>query len=676
MLTAHPSSTFLLTKAESSSTDPAPHRARHSRVDLIYNSSPKRVPWPEIVLACYDDGDVVAYYTEQIAKRIFSSRGTTDMSHTSAPKQFFHENVGRSAWGLSIHQKSRLIAVSSNRHEVVVFALALTQDTPSRRGSWSRATQLDIQTRTRNWRIVIRLPPKAENMPNVCFVNDSQGNAQRICAVDIRGTAWLADIWQGNRGPIALQPLCSDLLRSEEFFPGPSRGWGIFALDEEDFLKVKTTEELFGVPTNRLEFVPASNGCSQPLVNVRNALTSIPDNPHSRLRPSNQPGQPPPFPWDQGILQPGFAMQEPVDLLGSDGSDDAGEGELEDTEEESEDEGEEEDDSEDDSELDSEEDAIVTTTEWNTLSYFQVQAQVQGQGQGQGQAHVQTHAQKQAQGQNIGEPAASHPDNLYAWDATLKQEDSNKEHRNERRYTREAAHGDAATPYKLDMTYFPHNNKVYPTPRNAHEMMAFLARRCEHNQHSLVPETQLANLGRKLLLLRTYEKDIELRSFSPFPSRTSPSEIGVICPDALKFGRFRDPGLHLHFHATSRLNMIALAPELSLMAIGSPTGRVVLLTLTRKAVSTDREERSWEHGFRVEWVLPTGSDEMEHRKTLRPMHGMALGPVQAGDDIGGKVGGGGPAMPRRYRLMLHYRNHDIFSYELTREEQTGKLCIF
>ena len=122
--------------------------------------------------------------------------------------------------------------------------------------------------------------------------------------------------------------------------------------------------------------------------------------------------------------------------------------------------------------------------------------------------------------------------------------------------------------------------------------------------------------------------------------------------------------------------MIALAPELSLMAVGSPTGRVVLLTLTRKAAPAERDEGTWEHGFRVEWVLPTGSDEDEHRKTLRPMHGMALGPVQMGDGIGGKVGGGGPAMPRRYRLMLHYRSHDILSYELTREEETGKLCIF
>jgi hypothetical protein len=46
MLTTYPSFTSLLIKAEYSSTDPALLRARHSRANPTYNSSPKRVPWP------------------------------------------------------------------------------------------------------------------------------------------------------------------------------------------------------------------------------------------------------------------------------------------------------------------------------------------------------------------------------------------------------------------------------------------------------------------------------------------------------------------------------------------------------------------------------------------------------------------------------------------------------
>ncbi|KAF9770611.1 hypothetical protein IL306_011824 [Fusarium sp. DS 682] len=428
----------------------------------------------------------------------------------------------------------------------------------------------------------------------------------------------------------------------------PSRGWGIFALDERDFLKVKTTEELFGVPTNQLEVIPAGNGCQQPLVNVRNAITSIPDNPHNTLRPLNQPGPMIPLAWELNMPQLGFPVQA-EDLVGSDESD-VGEEEFEDTEDET-DEGH---DDDGDWEVDSEEDAITAGTDWTSF-YFQ--------------------AHEMAQSLSTYKPPSGPPDNLHAWDATFKQQDSERQGENKKDVEKAVSRG-ATTTNKLDMMYFPHSNTVFPTPRKAEMMMAYWRRPPEYNRHPQLPEAYLADLGKRLFLLRTYEKDIELRSFSPIPSRALPTEFGVICSDALKFGRFRDPGLRRHFHATSRLNMIALAPELSLMAIGSPTGRVVLLTLTRKAVPAERDEGTWEHGFRVEWVLPTGSDEMEHRKTLRPMHGMAMGPVQVGDEAGGRVGGVGPAMPRRYRLMLHYRNHDILSYELTREEQSGKLCIF
>ncbi|CAF3551560.1 hypothetical protein SNK03_000623 [Fusarium graminearum] len=622
-----------------------PHTVNHMTIGFLGDE--------EIVLACYDDGDVVAYYTKDLAKRIFTCRGTTDALHKTqtAPKQFFHENVGISAWGLAVHQKSRLIAVSSNRHEVVVFALALTQNPPNRRTSVPRTTQPTIQTRTRNWRIVIRLPPTADNIPNVCFIDDRHGNAQRVGAVDVKGNAWLAEIWQGNIGPIELRPISETLIRSEEFYPAPSRGWGIFALDEGDFLKVKTTEELFGLPSDQLEIVPAGNG--QPLVNIRNALSKIPDNPQLIPPPlTGMPAMHGPAIWEPGLFQPWFAMPDGTGLLGSDGSDVAGEDEFEDTEE-----SDEEGDTDEDSEVDTEAATVTVTPHsyWNAIN------------------HVQAHGHEHGNDKSV----ASLPDNLYAWDARLKQEDF-KRRQCAKEDKDEAASGGIANPHKLDMTYFPHSNTVQPTPRNTFHMMTFLGniKSTEHNRHPLTPQTHLADLGKKLFLLRTYEKDIELRSFATSPSENSPSEIGVICPDVLTFGRFRNVGLRGHFHATSRLNMIALAPELSLMAIGSPTGRVAIITLTRKAFPTEHHEVAWEHGFRVEWVLPTGSDEAKHRKTLRPMHGMALGPVQTGDNVGGKVGGGGPAMPRRYRLMLHYRNHDILSYELTREEQTGKLCIF
>lgn len=79
----------------------------------------------EILLMAYDDGDVISYYTKQIEDTVGDSQ-TPVQKHYLSP--FFHENVGRSAWGLAIHQKSRLIAVGSNAHAATVFAPALVRE--------------------------------------------------------------------------------------------------------------------------------------------------------------------------------------------------------------------------------------------------------------------------------------------------------------------------------------------------------------------------------------------------------------------------------------------------------------------------------------------------------------------------------------------------------------------
>lgn len=60
---------------------------------------------------------------------------------------FFCENVGISAWGLAVHSASRLIAVSSNHHEITVFAFGLNPsaetvyeaESPSNPGSTPQA---------------------------------------------------------------------------------------------------------------------------------------------------------------------------------------------------------------------------------------------------------------------------------------------------------------------------------------------------------------------------------------------------------------------------------------------------------------------------------------------------------------------------------------------------------
>lgn len=198
----------------------------------------------EAVVACFDDGDVVAYLTSDIAKCIANrpsavacaapplQSGIRSVPRNASPRPFLHENVGKSAWGLALHKKSRLIAVSSNRREVTVFALGLA---PSRNRGQEPETceychgdcehvESHVRQRDHNWRIVVTLGGLANNIPNLCFIDDDEGSAELICAVDIKGAIWLANIWKPFGAATRIERCdCPQLRRSSSPWPVTSR---------------------------------------------------------------------------------------------------------------------------------------------------------------------------------------------------------------------------------------------------------------------------------------------------------------------------------------------------------------------------------------------------------------------------------------------------------------------
>ena len=197
----------------------------------------------EILLHCCDNGDVVAYYTKDIANVVFKKTSTPKRSKLPLDKRgqpepqrkstkiqpFFSANVLQTAWGLAIHQKSRLIAVSSNRAEVTVFAFALAPaDSPKKHREQDLKEPKDnveqwVRQRRRNWTIVLELPKNADNVPNICFLESEEGWAEKVAAIDINGAAWVADIWTPHQ-PVILIPPCRDPdFISQEFYPDRSR---------------------------------------------------------------------------------------------------------------------------------------------------------------------------------------------------------------------------------------------------------------------------------------------------------------------------------------------------------------------------------------------------------------------------------------------------------------------
>lgn len=103
-----------------------------------------------------------------------------------------------------------------------------------------------------------------------------------------------------------------------------------------------------------------------------------------------------------------------------------------------------------------------------------------------------------------------------------------------------------------------------------------------------------------------------------------------------------------------RLIFPILIAELSLVIVGSQIGRVILISLTRP------EDTFSHHGpvtmFRVDHFLPTYTHEIQGLRPSVPLMGIAVSPLQ-----------GQQKERKRWRLIMHYYDHSILSYELSRD---------
>lgn len=164
-------------------------------------------------------------------------------------------------------------------------------------------------------------------------------------------------------------------------------------------------------------------------------------------------------------------------------------------------------------------------------------------------------------------------------------------------------------------------------------------------------------------LLQTDQKDIHLfrdisfdTDLKELPPASSQSQ--VLCQQALN--QAMPPGFD-SLTQIERLNMIAQIPELGVVVIGNQVGRVGILTMTRW-------EAQKQSGYKIEAILPFHSEEEKGMRPIKPLMGMAVGPIQGQErplpQASPKVGKQEPA--RRFRLMMIYCDHTILSYEISR----------
>ena len=148
-----------------------------------------------------------------------------------------------------------------------------------------------------------------------------------------------------------------------------------------------------------------------------------------------------------------------------------------------------------------------------------------------------------------------------------------------------------------------------------------------------------------LLLLRTYTQDIEL---------VQPLKFDAL-PTLLIGPKLSQPS-----HFIRRFNLVCPIPELNIVLVGSQCGNVVAITLTQLLDPNGLRDPFFT--FRQETVLPLPEHLEKHKHGLDsmcPLLGLAVSPVQGSINHPDRELAG-----RRWRVIMHYYDHSIITYEL------------
>ena len=263
----------------------------------------------EIVAVACDDGDVVALTTRSIQNAIEHQRRgqESDVQLSTDIRTVLLRNVGKSAWGLAIHKVARLIAVSSNTHNISVFAFALCRE-PSPESSrelgdgkllpfanlgpgleeWMQSstfTHTSTSRSTRNLEIILK--GHTSNIPSISFCNtDADPDGRYLVSTEIGGSTLVWNIWQKKvlahmrscQRPSASRKLirscCSGcLLTILEF------NWSVTCLDPYSCRLSGSISETFGCPD--------VSGCSAPDYFMGTPSLIFDNSPSAKLVPDS-----------------------------------------------------------------------------------------------------------------------------------------------------------------------------------------------------------------------------------------------------------------------------------------------------------------------------------------------------------------------------------------------------
>lgn len=641
----------------------------------------------EVIATVRDDGDVEAILVRHLVQAI-RRRAEPDNTIGAVAdeiKPIFQSNVGISAWGLAIHSEARIIATSSNAHEVRVFKFGLLHDDvrndddddePSDHGEEevSESDSTDAASHRHDRRqmdVTQRVLNGDANIPYISFCNTGDDPEGRwLLTTDISGYCRVMDLHGLSGVDVTTQQF-----RFGRSWPGSvsgfdrlNAGWAIMFLDLRSFQPEPEFQAAVGLPEDGT--LPSSRDNNH-LWDLSDTVETVAENSpafvmnNSRRRRSR--GQPRSSPGDRNqaqrslseALQPGGELQSPDEDVATPARDipsEAGPDTV--SSENVNDNNEHDDDDDDDDEgggvpLESEEDEDV--------------------------AMIDTGLDPA-----VEEIVLDVLDDLDGTATDSPDPESDEEH------------------FYSDHPIALIGDGDDPDDEGTEDSISFNAmyggKRLFGNQPYFLHQTPLCD-GLPCPILHASVKNVYL--LQPSPPTPSPSSTHRTSSQPEPANPFVPPLVGLanplrqsiqhqfgYLNMYDRLNMHAYIPTLGVLILASQKGRALVLSLTKlpKGSSTtsypssemrDQQRRKTVYALRVECILPFERQEKEGARPFAPLHGIAAAPVQGAGGGGGggeaesRLGGLGPQGGRRWRVMLMFQDHSVLSYELRRQSGAG-----
>lgn len=218
---------------------------------------------------------------------------------------------------------------------------------------------------------------------------------------------------------------------------------------------------------------------------------------------------------------------------------------------------------------------------------------------------------------------------------------------------------------RMGMVYIPHKGMTYREPASDRAWLNWLKRRRESSRAEKEQDhDEIAALGEHTSFFVSDDMDVRLLT-------TSRRFVDIYCRDPASV-RLPQP----FYAGFCRVNMTLLVPELNLVVAANQSGRVALISLVRSAWA--QPTLCGDRSMRVDKILPTASEEAVGRvRPDMPLFGVAVGPVQEVEDASLRLRGGRrrPEFSCLYRLVLHFRDHTILTYVISRPSPDDLLVI-